>query len=120
MRAMTWVIGLMLAFGAVPVSAQSASSGSLCQVGKISYCAKYGRSLCIRHNDAADPTSACTAWEQACVECHTAIPTCFGAKRPTAGGKLCSTCSDQWLACMDRIDAAHYKNRGEPPKPGKS
>lgn len=88
-----------------------AAMAQSCQVGKISYCFKYGQSICEQGNTSADKVEACKKWTAACVDCHNAIPTCFGGKRPPGASPVCSKCREEWQACMQRIDRRFWPNR---------
>lgn len=82
-----------------------------CQIGKPSYCFKYGGTLCQQWNTTTDNKSACEAWTGACLDCHGAISGCLGTQSVPTGSKHCERCTKAWLACMAKIDAAHWKNR---------
>lgn len=82
-----------------------------CQIGKPSYCFKYGGNLCQQWNRAPNAAAACEKWTAACLDCHTAIPDCLGNKRPPSTAPSCKRCEARWLACMKKIDARHWPNR---------
>jgi hypothetical protein len=82
-----------------------------CRIGKPSYCLKYGESRCIKTNDVPDRAKACARWTAGCLDCHGAIPACFGGRRPPAQSALCTTCDEAWRACMRRIDAQFWPGR---------
>lgn len=100
---------LMIAAVAMPARASAQTFG--CQIGKPSYCFKYGGALCEKWNARADASSACVRWTKACIDCHGKIPDCLGHRRPPSDSPICSTCSAAWRSCMTRIDARYWPNR---------
>lgn len=82
-----------------------------CQIGKPSYCFKYGQMFCLRNNELPDRDAACADWTQACLDCHGLIPQCLGGTRPPHKDPLCTACTEQWRSCMHAIDKAFWPNR---------
>ena len=79
MRAVFTSIAVAIAtFFATSASAEVYS----CHIGKPSYCFKYGGNLCEQWNNAPGKPAAFAKWTAACLDCHNAIPTCLGNKRP--------------------------------------
>jgi hypothetical protein len=101
---------LLLAFCAVPATAR-AEEVYRCQIGKPSYCGKYGGHLCEMWNSAPGKSAACARWTAACLDCHAEIPACFGHVRPLSTAPSCKRCSTRWHACMARIDRRFWPNR---------
>lgn len=100
---------ILLAAAALPSLAFAETFS--CQIGKPSYCFKYGGALCEKWNPRADAASACLKWTEACLACHEAIPDCMGGRRPPSDSPVCSQCRATWHSCMARIDARYWPNR---------
>ena len=82
-----------------------------CNLGKPSYCGKYGGDLCRRWNNAPDVAVACAKWAQACAVCHAEIAACVGHRRPLSDEPICTKCRTGLTACMNRMDAHFWPNR---------
>lgn len=101
----------LIALAAFFVLPTMAGAQNLCRIGKPSYCFKYGQAICERENTAPDKAAACQSWTAACLDCHNAIPTCLGNKRPASDAPQCTSCSTAWQGCMAKIDARYWPNR---------
>jgi hypothetical protein len=108
-----WV-GLSLMLLAAGVAHHASAEVYSCQIGKPSYCFKYGEGRCPILNTVPNKAAACTNWTRACIDCHTAIPTCLGNKRPLSTAPSCTRCSQKWLACMRTIDQRYWPDRQKP------
>jgi hypothetical protein len=106
------LVCLMIATGAAPVRAAPASPEvSSCQIGKPSYCFKYGEGRCPALNKVPNRLAQCKSWTKACLECHTAIPNCIGSRRPLSNAPVCTRCSTSWRTCMNKIDKTYWPKR---------
>lgn len=67
-----------------------------CRIGRRFYCHKY-QGICTR-----DGSANCSAWFQACWQCHDDADACR-----RAGGE-CEDCRKQWSQCMSASYKAHW------------
>jgi hypothetical protein len=87
------------------------SAPDRCRIGRPSYCFKHGEGRCPRSNAAAQPAASCTAWTEACLDCHARIGDCLAGGPVVKESSVCQRCDGEWIACMRRIDAVHWPNR---------
>lgn len=108
------LVGAALAMAAAMTAPPATAVEFGCQIGKPSYCFKYGQMFCLKENALPGREQACADWTSACLACHARIPECLGGTRPSHKSRLCRACDRDWRACMHAIDAAFWPNRRTP------
>jgi hypothetical protein len=101
------LLALITLFGSVAVAQDSATK---CKIGRPAYCYKHGGTFCETTN-TTNAVGACSAWTNACLECHEAISACLGNRVRLRSERICSRCDAAWSACMRKIDSRFWPNR---------
>ena len=99
---------------AIKSAAQSRLPGAVvarCNIGKPSYCFKYGGSLCEKGNKKKNAKAECAKWTEGCMACHGAIPRCLDGTRTNVPLAKCEKCRTNWHTCMAQNDRKHWPNR---------
>lgn len=96
---------------AAPLQVAGGTIVQRCVIGKISYCGKYGGSLCERNTTSPKAKADCARWRRACVACHNEMPGCLGGTRTNVAESRCTRCKNRWNACMAEADSNFWPNR---------